>query len=139
MKKVLFDTNIILDVLLNRDPHFEASAAAWAAVEGGDAKGFLSAHAVTTLHYLIRKDQGNAKAKNIVSELLRVFQVARVDGAVIDEALKLSFSDFEDAVTAAAARSAGCDWIVTRSPKDFRGSPVRSMTAEAAVPILSWK
>jgi hypothetical protein len=69
--------------------------------------------------------------------MLKVFGVAAVDSAVIQEALHLSFSDFEDAVTAAAARLAGCDYIVTRDPKGFRGSPVRSLTPEALTPILS--
>ncbi len=55
MKRVLFDVNVVLDVLLDRKPHADASAAAWAAVETGTAEGFLAAHAVTTIHYLIRK------------------------------------------------------------------------------------
>ena len=86
--------------------------------------------------YLIRKELGNTKARRIVSSILRVFGVAAIDGAVGHEALQLSFSDFEDAVTAAAARLAGCDCIVTRDPKGFRGSPVRSLTPEAVAPLL---
>ena len=137
MTKVLFDINVILDVLLDRKPHAEASAAAWTAVETGVSEGLLSAHAVTTIHYLVRKELGAAKTMRIVSAMLKVFGVAAVDSAVIQEALHLSFSDFEDAVTAAAARLAGCDYIVTRDPKGFRRSPVRSLTPEALTPILS--
>jgi predicted nucleic acid-binding protein len=136
MRRVLFDTNVVLDVLLNRPPHADASAAVWSAVETGLAEGVLAAHAVTTVHYLIRKKRGNAGARRALSSLLRVFQVAAVDGPVIQEALQLPFSDFEDAVTAAAARSAGCDYILTRDPKGFRESPVRAMTPEAAMPLL---
>jgi predicted nucleic acid-binding protein len=117
MKKVLFDTNVVLDVLLDRQPYVEASAAAWAAVETGIAEGMLAAHAVITIHYLIGKELGGLKARRIVSAILRVFRVAAVDGAVVEEARQLPFSDFEDAVTAAAARVAGCDCIVTRDPK----------------------
>ena len=137
MKRVLFDTNVVLDVLLDRQPYAEASAAAWAAVETDLTEGVLAAHAVTTIHYLIRKEMGAIKAKRIVLEILRVFGVASVDGTVVQEALQLSFSDFEDAVTAAAARLAGCECIVTRDPKGFRGSPVRSLTPEAVIPLLS--
>ena len=96
----------------------------------------LSAHAVTTIHYLVRKEKGTVKAGRIVSAILRVFRVAAVDGAVIQEALQLPFSNFEDAVTAAAARLAGCECIVTRDPKGFRGSPVRALTPEAVTPLL---
>lgn len=137
MKRILFDVNVILDVLLDRSPHAGASAAAWAAVETGIAEGMLAAHALTTIHYLIRKEAGAAKAKGIISATLRVFGVAAVDRAVIQEALQSPGSDFEDAVTAAAARLAGCDYIVTRAPKGFRGSPVRPLTPEAAIPLFT--
>ncbi len=136
MKRILLDTNIVLDVLLDRKPYVDASAAAWAAVETGVSQGMLAAHAVTTIHYLIRKEIGNAKAARTISAILSVFEIAAVDGAVIQDALQLPVSDFEDAVTVAAARLAGCEYIVTRDPKGFRGSPVRSMTPEAVMPLL---
>ena len=136
MKRILFDTNVVLDVLLDRRPYAEASAAAWAAVERGISEGLLAAHAVTTIHYLVRKEIGNIKAKRTISAILRVFGIAAVDGAVIHEALQLPVTDFEDAVTAAAARRAGCEYIVTRDPKGFHGSPVRSLTPEAVTPLL---
>jgi predicted nucleic acid-binding protein len=71
-----------------------------------------------------------------VSAILHVFGIAAVDAAVVQEALQLPLSDFEDAVTAAAARRAGCDCIVTRDPRGFRGSAARSLTPEAATPLL---
>jgi len=137
MRRILFDTNIVLDILLDRQPYVEASAAAWAAVETGIAEGMLAAHAVTTIHYLVRKELGDIKTRRIISAILRVFGIATVDARVVQEALQLPFSDFEDAVTAAAARSAGCEFIVTRDPKGFRGSPVRRLTPEAIIPLLS--
>jgi predicted nucleic acid-binding protein len=137
MKKVLVDTNVILDVLLDRQPHAGASAAVWAAIETGSVEGVLAAHAVTTIHYLISKDFGNARARRTIAAMLRVFGVAPVDGPVIQLALDLPLSDFEDAVTAAAAQVAACDCIVTRDPKGFRGCGTRSLMPEAAVPLLA--
>ena len=136
MKRVLFDTNVVLDVLLDRQPYVEASASAWAAVETGASEGMLAAHALTTVYYLVRKERGDFKARRIVSAILRVFRVAAVDEAVVQEALRLGFSDFEDAVTAAAARLAGCECIVTRDPKGFRGSQIRALTPEGVTPLL---
>jgi predicted nucleic acid-binding protein len=136
MIRVLFDTNVVLDVLLDRKPHAEASGAAWAVLETGAAEGLLSAHSVTTIHYLVRKEEGTAKARQTILAILSVFAVAAVDDAVIREALQSSSPDFENAVTAAAARLAGCEYIVTRDPKGFRGSPVRCLTPEAVMPIL---
>ncbi len=137
MRRVLVDINIILDVLLEREPHFAASAAVWTAVEAGFVEGLLSAHAVPTIHYLARKQLGGAGARRVVTTLLNVFGVAAVDEAVIREALGFSPPDFEDSVTAAAARSAMCDLIVTRDPKGFRGSPVRALTPEATAHLLT--
>jgi predicted nucleic acid-binding protein len=137
MKRILVDTNVVLDVLLDRHPHVSASAAIWAAIESQIVKGLLSAHAVTTIHYLIRRQLGETKAKRTIGAMLQVFEVAAIDGAVLAEALQLHFADFEDAVTSAAAKAAGCDWIVTRDARGFRGSAVRALTPEALAPLLS--
>jgi predicted nucleic acid-binding protein len=136
MKTVLFDTNVVLDVLLDRQPHAKASSAVWSAIENGAARGLLAAHAVTTIHYLVRKELGSAKTRQLISAVLTVFEVAPVDGPVMQLALTLPFADFEDAVTAAAAKFAGCDYLLTRDPKGFRASPVRSLAPEAALPLI---
>jgi predicted nucleic acid-binding protein len=134
--RVLFDINAILDVLLDREPYAEASAAAWSFTETGGAEGMLAAHAVTTIHYLLRKEMGTAKARRSIRAILDVFRVAAVDAAVIHEAAQSAWPDFEGAVTAAAARLAGCDYIVTRDPKGYRNSPVRPVTPVALIPLL---
>ena len=136
MKRVLVDINVVLDVLLDREPHVTASAAVWAAIESGAVQGMLAAHTVTTIHHLVAKELGPREAKRTVGALLRVFDVAAVDRATMREALDLSMGDFEDAVIAAAAQSAGCDAVITRDLKGFRSSPVRVFTPEAAAPIL---
>ncbi|MFN0168771.1 MAG: PIN domain-containing protein [Bryobacteraceae bacterium] len=137
MTKVLIDTNVILDVLLDRHPHIIASAAVWAAVEAGRAEGVMAAHAVTNLYYLIRKDRGLTTANRMLSLILRVFGVATVDAAVIHDALNSTAPDFEDSVTASAAKLAGCVLIVTRDPKGFRGSAVPALAPEAATVLLA--
>jgi len=137
MKRVLVDVNVILDVLLDRQPHARASIAVWAAIENGAAEGLLAAHAVTTIHFLVRKELGGARAHLTLSTILRVFAVAPVDSAVIQDALKRVSPDFEDSVMISAARLAGCDLIVTRDPRGFRDSPVRALTPEAAASLLS--
>ena len=68
--------------------------------------------------------------------LLCIFRVATSDDAVIREALQSPSTDFEDSVTAASARAAHCDLIVTRDPRGFRFSAVRALTPEAALPLL---
>ncbi len=136
MKRLLVDTNVVLDVLLDRQPHADASVAIWAMIETGRCEGYLSAHAITTIHYLIQKELGAAKAKHLITLVLRLFRVAAVDGIVLEQALRLPLSDFEDTVTVAAGQVCGCDFMVTRDPKGFRGSPVRALAPEAVLPML---
>jgi predicted nucleic acid-binding protein len=136
MKRLLVDTNVALDVLLDRQPHAEASVAIWASIETRRCEGFLAAHAVTTIHYLIQKEMGAVRAKQLVLRILRVFRVAAVDGTVIELALRLPIVDFEDAVAAAAALTSECEYVVTRDIRGFRGSPVRVLAPEAVLPML---
>jgi len=136
MRTALLDVNVVLDVLLNRQPHVIGSAAVWAAAERGKLKALVAAHGVTTIHYLLRRQLGTLRARKALAALLLVFGIAAVDEAAIREALELPSGDFEDAVAAAAARKANCDLIVTRDPKGFRGSRVRVLTPEALVEVL---
>src|SRR5579871_1050930 len=136
MKRILFDINVVLDVLLDRNPHAAASAGAWAAIESGKAEGLLAAHSVTTIYYLIRKETKAAESRRMMAAILKVFGGAPVDATAVREALQLPCPDFEDGVTAMAAGHAGCDYIVTRDPRGFRGSPVQSLTPEMLMPLL---
>lgn len=134
--RLLFDMNVVLDVLLDRKPFADASSAAWEAVERGDAQGMLSAHAVTTLHYLNAKTVGVRKATETTEALLTVFEVAPIDEAVLLGAVALKWKDFEDAVTAAGARRAKCHAVVTRNPRDFKGAPIRVLTPSETVALI---
>ena len=136
MKRLLIDINVILDVLLDRAPHADAASEVWGSVEDGRAVGLLSAHAITTIHYLNAREVGPQRARRTTSALLSVFDVAPVDRQVLLSALALGWSDFEDAVTAAAAQRAKCDALVTRNPRDFKGSPVRVLTPDEVRPWL---
>jgi predicted nucleic acid-binding protein len=137
MKRVLIDTNVVLDVLLERKPHLAASAAIWDAVESGGAEGYLAAHAITTIHYLAQKQLGARRAKRVIASLLQVFGVAAVDGNVLRDALQYEAHDFEDAVSEAAAQATGCEAIVTRDPKGFRTAGLPVLTPETAAPLLA--
>lgn len=133
MKRVLIDVNVIIDVLLDRHPHAQFASLIWAAVEEGRVEGLLSAHAMTTIHYVNAKTVGGRTARDTTDALLTVFGIAAVDEGVVHTANAMNWKDFEDAVTAAAAQRAKCAAIITRNVKDFKGSPVRVLSpAEAA-------
>lgn len=136
MTRVLLDTNIVLDILLKREPHVAASKELWTIAEERRIEAMLAAHAITTIHYVVRKQLGGTVADTVVSQLLKVILIAEVNQQVIEEASAMGLPDFEDAVTACAARYAGCDLIITRDPSGFRHSQVPSLAPEAALALL---
>jgi predicted nucleic acid-binding protein len=135
--KLLLDLNVLLDVVLDRQPHVVAAAALWARLESGGGRGCVPAHCVTTLYYLVRKSRGSASARASIDALLGIFDVAPVDERVLRRAVALAWTDFEDAVCAAAAELAGCDAIVSRNPGDFVGATVRVMDPATALALTT--
>ena len=118
--KVLFDTNIILDVLLERKPFVEVSSGLVSFAENKVIEGYLCATTITTIDYLIAKAHGKKKAKLTIHKLLSIFQIAEVNKDVLLLSTDSKFDDFEDAVQHFAGRLASVDSIVTRNNSDFR-------------------
>ncbi|MBI5510533.1 MAG: PIN domain-containing protein [Deltaproteobacteria bacterium] len=123
MKRLLLDLNVLLDVILDRAGAPVASEV-WAALESRRGEGYVPAHGLTTVFYVVARARGRAFARLAVDGLMRAFAVAPVNEDVLRHALLLDWPDFEDAVCAAAAAACGCDGIVTRDPCGYRESPV---------------
>ncbi len=124
---VLFDTNVILDVLMERDPYVDAASKLFALVDNGRLKGSICATTVTTVYYIAAKDFGRSRAREQVHGLLGLFEVASVDRNVLDSALDNAFVDYEDAVLHEAARAMGATAIVTRDRRDFVNSAIPAL------------
>ena len=122
--KVLFDTNIILDVLLDRKPFSEHASYLMSKVERSEINGFVCATTVTTIHYLLSKHLDNEKSNESIHSIMALFEVASVNRVVIENALNSKFTDFEDSVLHESARHAGAEYIITRNIKDFKRSKV---------------
>lgn len=123
--KLVIDTNVVLDLLLNRAPFAEAAAAVFTQIESGVATACVCATTITTLHYLANKVVGDKLARQHIRQLLTLLEVAPVTRAVIDAALNSPLKDFEDAVLAESAHSAGAQAIITRNGRDFHRGPLR--------------
>jgi predicted nucleic acid-binding protein len=128
--KVLFDTDVLLDVLLDREPFAEASAQLLSLVELARIAGCVASTSVTTIYYLTRKSLGAAKTRRAVEDLLGLLEVAPVNRIVLTQAVASKFADFEDAVIAHAAHESRADVIATRNVKDFKHSPVPAQTPD---------
>ncbi len=132
-KRVLYDTNVLLDVVLLRAPHVAASAAALDLAGSGLVEGLVAGHAITTIAYLIQREKGAATAKTALVQLLSRVRVAPTTDSAVRLALAMDLSDFEDAVTVASAQEAGCDLIVTRNIQHFRSALVKAVLPETLV------
>ena len=120
--RILFDTNVVLDVMLDREPHADTSAEILSRVESGDLTGCVCATTVTTIHYLAARAVGSERALAEVRKLLSLFEIASVNRAVLETALDLGFTDYEDAVLHEAARAVDAQGIVTRNPRHFKNA-----------------
>lgn len=134
--KLLFDTNVVLDVLLNRQPHSIIASRLMVHVEQRRLGGLLGATTVTTIHYLASKAVGPSQAKKHIQTLLGLFDVAPVDKEVLFDALSLNFTDYEDAVLHEAARHAAANGIVTRDQKGFSNGTLPIYLPEEVLKIV---
>jgi predicted nucleic acid-binding protein len=122
---VIVDTNVVLDVLLERKPFVNAAVEVFCLVEESRIEAFLCATTITTLDYLLNQSLPMSKARNALRKLISLFEIATVNRPVIERALDSKIMDFEDAVLDEAGQMAGVDSIITRNTKDFTGSALK--------------
>jgi predicted nucleic acid-binding protein len=135
-RSLLIDTNIVLDLILGREPWALDAARLLDAISRGAARGFLAGHAVSTVHYLVEKAADRATANTAIADILQLVVVVPLDGADFQRALALGMRDYEDAVQVSAALRIGADFIVTRNSKDFSGSPIAVRTPSEILALL---
>lgn len=129
--KILVDTNIILDIILERQPFFARSAQVLQTALQSNIKVYITATTVTDLYYIVRKAKDKELALNFIKELLDFVDVSAVDKSVILQALQLDMTDFEDAIQASSAKSEAIQIIVTRNEVDFAHSDLTVYTPES--------
>ncbi len=135
--KVLLDTNIILDVALERQPFFDDSETIISLVEQGQIEGYICASSFGDLYYIIRKAKGRDLALEFLREIVTLCQIATVDSNAINMALTINFRDFEDAIKYSTAVLSNFDVIVTRNSSDFPVTTPRIMTPQQLIQELT--
>ena len=134
--KVLFDTNILLDVLLDRKPFSEYASYLMSMVERSEINGYVCATTITTIHYLLSKHLDKDLTNKSIHSILALFEIASVNRLVIENAMTSKFNDFEDAVLHESALHAGAEYIVTRDIKDFKKSKIPAYTPTEFLSML---
>lgn len=134
---MLLDTDILVDVALDRLPFSDPAAELLDRIERGPANAFVAWHTVSNFYCLVASSQGGASARDFIVEMTRFVAVATTDTEALHYAASLPMADFEDAMQVAAARACGARFIVTRNVKDYQRSPIRAITPRDALEALS--
>lgn len=134
--RLLLDINILLDVVLERHPWAQPAAELLAAVERNEAEGFVAAHTLPTVYYVVAKGQGRTAATGAMHDLLRILEVVPLEKEDFYRALSLPMNDFEDAVQATAALRIDAGYLVTRNEPDFKGASVPTATPATILSLL---
>lgn len=121
MHKLFIDINIVLDVLLEREPYAGASQRLLSFIEDGRAKGYLSALSYPAIYYIVAKGTTPKKAISCIRDVLKLLEVSASDKKTIERAIEINLKDFEDSLQAASAEASSCDYIITRNARDYKG------------------
>jgi len=123
--RVLIDTNIILDFLLQREPFSQEAELLFQAIDVGEVVGYVTATTLTDIFYISRRHTRSIdQARQAVSEILIAMMICAIDRAVLESAFNSGLADFEDAVQIFGAVAQGLEAIVTRDAQGFLSSPI---------------
>ncbi len=127
--RILIDTNVLLDYLLEREPFFEDAKEVILSCIDGKAKGCIAAHSIPNMFFILRKDYNPKERREVLLNLCKIFDVEGIDKAKLISGLaNEDFSDFEDCLQMECAKSYEADYIVTRNTSDYATSEVRAIT-----------
>ncbi|NJL88944.1 MAG: PIN domain-containing protein [Coleofasciculaceae cyanobacterium SM2_1_6] len=135
--RTLLDTNIIVDVALERYPYFRESEGVLVLVEQSLIIAYISATTFSDLYYIIRKERGREWTIEFLRQLATFCQIASVDETAIQMALNSTMKDFEDAIQYCVASLNNLEAIVTRNPKDFDNISLPVLTPAQLIQTLS--
>jgi predicted nucleic acid-binding protein len=117
--KLFVDTNLLLDVLAEREPFYGSAARVWSLCETGVCEGFVSAISFNNIFYIVRRARNATVAHRALILMRDVFNNVAPDQQILNQAIDSDISDFEDAIQFFSAQRAGADYLLTRNATDF--------------------
>ena len=140
MKKILIDSDVILDFFFDRKPYSEDSTIILNLCEQGQLKGFITPVIISNIYYILRRTARHEKVIEKLKQLLTIVDVLQMDRLVIEKALNSGFKDFEDALQNFSAINNGeIEVIVTRNVKDYRKSEIGILSPDSLVKLFGKK
>lgn len=130
MEKVFIDTDIALDLLAQREPHYQASATLFSYADRGELAIYISSLSFSNLNYLLTREYNSSEARRILNTFKVLVKVLAVDEKIIGLALNSRFRDLEDAIQYYTAIENGINILLTRNIKDYKGAEIAVLSAE---------
>jgi len=138
MKKILVDTDVILDFFFDRKPFSENSTTILNLCENNIIVGYVTPVIISNIYYLLRRNAKHEKVIEKLKLLLTILNVLKMDKSTIEKALNSDFKDFEDALQNFAAENYGeIEAIITRNVKDYKRSEIGILTPESFVKLIN--
>ncbi len=136
--RILVDTNVLLDYLLDREPYAKESKKIIRACQQKKLSGYIAAHSITNIFYILRKNYTVEERRMILLDICSLFTVEGIDIYKLQNSLRNEvFSDFEDSLQEECAIASHADYIVTRNIKDFEKGVVPCIMPDKMCEIIS--
>ena len=135
--RVLVDTDVLIDVALDRQPHADEAVTLLKQLEGRRADGFMAWHSASNFCYLVAPSSGKQDAREFLVDLTSFLEIAATTTDSLRIAGRLPLKDFEDAMQVAAALACGADLIATRNVRDYAKAPIEVVTPAVLVRRLA--
>lgn len=133
MDKIFVDSDIILDLLSGRLPHYNPAAELFSLADEGDIKIFVSSLSFANVNYILSRQYNGDQARKKMLKFKTLVSVLSVNEKIIELALSSEFKDFEDAIQYYTAIENDLATLLTRNLKDFRKADISVLTAEQYV------
>lgn len=137
MKHLFLDTNVIIDVLANREPFSIVASKLLDYGDKGKINIYISALSYSNIYYILRKTCSHKEMISLLKDIQAISTTVDVTGEIISDAIDSGLKDFEDAIQLNTARSIKkIQAIVTRDPKGFKNSTISVLTPEEALGVI---
>jgi len=130
MMKVLIDTNVVIDLLAQREPHYNSSAKLFTIANGKKLNAYVSALTIVTTHFIVSRELSETETRKVIRKFKSIVKILDLESRLVDLALDSDFKDFEDAIQFQTAIVNNLDAIITRNKRDFKKSAIPVYTTE---------
>ncbi len=135
-KKILLDTNILLDAAIGERPGWAAATLLIDEVAFSEVEGYVAALSLKDVYYVLTKYADEAAARQFIGALMELFEIVAVDSTICRNALESDEKDFEDGLVRACAETVSVDFIISRDERAFARSSVKRLSAQEYVDLF---